>query len=130
VVEFALIMPVFALLVFGALELGRGYYTLHLLTSAAGRAGRMASLPFRTETEVQGAVTDFLSSVGLTNSQTTVIAVIAPDGTERVGGLADALQGDRIRVTVTYSFNVLTGSIIPGFAGAVPLRAQGVYRHE
>lgn len=129
VVEFALVLPIFVLLVFGAIEFGRAYYDLHLLTNAAREGGRRGSLPNQVETDVQGVVGDFLQGVGLSGDWGTTIVVTAPDGTQRAS-LADALEGDLVSVTVGYDFSVLTGSLLPGFSGTVRLNGGCVFRHE
>jgi Flp pilus assembly protein TadG len=130
VVEFALILPVFALLVFAAVEFGRAYYDLHLLTTAAREGARTGSLSGKVESDVQDSVSDFLTGAGLSGSWTTTTAVTQPDGSARAGGLVNAQEADRVAVTVQYSFQVLTGRIIPGFSGTIPLNQQCVYRHE
>jgi Flp pilus assembly protein TadG len=130
VVEFALVLPVFLLLVFGAIEFGRAYYDLHLLTNAAREGARVGSLPDRLESDVQAAVTGFLHDVGLSSGCTTATSVTDPAGAARAGGLVNAVEGDRVRVTVSYSFHVLSGRILPGFTGTVQLRGRCVFRHE
>ena len=129
VVEFALVLPVFVLLVFGAIEFGRAYYDLHLLTNAAREGARRGSLPNQLEADVQDVVQDFLESVGLSGGWSTTIAVTDAGGTPR-SGLSEAQEGDHVSVTVNYSFQVLTGSLLPGFTGTVQLRGRCVFRHE
>lgn len=129
-VEFALVLPVFLLLVFGAIEFGRAYYDLHLLTNAAREGARVGSLPDRLESDVQAAVTGFLQDVGLSSGCTTAASVTDPAGAARAGGLVNAVEGDRVHVTVSYSFHVLSGRILPGFTGTVQLRGRCVFRHE
>jgi len=51
-------------------------------------------------------------------------------GTTRTGGLAAAIEGDRVYVTVNYDFHVLTGRMLPGFTGTVQLHGKCVMRHE
>jgi Flp pilus assembly protein TadG len=129
VVEFALVLPVFILLVFGAIEFGRAYYDLHLLTNAAREGARRGSLPNQLETDVSDAVQDFLESVGLGGSWSTSVTVTDPEGTERAG-LSEAQEGDQVSVTVSYNFQVLTGALLPGFSGTVQLRGRCAFRHE
>ena len=129
VVEFALILPVFVLLVFAALEFGRAYYALHLLTNASREGARTGSLPNTLEADVTTRVSDFLGDVGLGGSWSSTVSVTASDGTTK-SGLADATEGDRVEVAVTYNFTVLCGSILPGFSGTVPLTARCTFRHE
>jgi Flp pilus assembly protein TadG len=130
VVEFALILPLFMLLVFGTLEFGRAYYDVHLLTNAARGGARLGSLPGKVESDVQSSVNSFMNSVGLTNARSTTIVVKDKTGTVRAGGLASAQEGDTVAVTVNYSFTVFAGHLLPGFSGTVTLKGRCTFRHE
>jgi len=130
VVEFALILPVFMLMLFGAIEFGRAYYTLHLLTNAAREGARTGALPEQLESDVSTAVDNFLDNAGLGGSWSSAVVVTDDGGTERAGGMADAVEGDRVHVTVSHDFEVMSGRIIPGFSGTVTLRGRCVFRHE
>lgn len=129
VVEFALVLPLFVMLVFGALEFGRAYYCVHLLTNAAREGARTGSLPGKLESDVEASVDNFLNSAGLSGSWSTTVVVTDPDGTER-SGLSSAQESDSVDVTVSYDFTVLSGSVVPGFSGTVPLSGQCAFRHE
>jgi Flp pilus assembly protein TadG len=130
VVEFALVLPVFMLLVFGAIEFGRAYYSVHLLTTAARKGARVGSLKEQTDATVGAAVDEFLEAASLPGEWTTSVSVLDAGGSPREGGLPAALEGDRVFVTVSYDFDVLTGSLIPGFQGTVQLQQRCVFRHE
>ena len=130
VVEFALVLPLLLLLVLGAIEFGRVLLRLHLLTSASREGARIASLPGNLEADVDTRVQDIREAVGVQSSFNTVVEVRDPDGVLRSGGLADAQQEDRVEVTVTNSFQILTGSIVPGLSGNIPLTSKCVFRHE
>ena len=129
--EFALICPLFLLLVFGSLEFGRAYLRLHMMLNAARDGARAGTLPSSVEADVESAVDERLSQAGFDTSDcSTTVAVYDPAGSPRTGGLAEAQQGDRVEVTVEYDFQVLTGTLIPGFSGIVPLHAVCTFRHE
>ena len=130
VVEFALILPVFVLLVFGAIELGRAYYVKHLLTNAAREGARVGSLPNQLEADVHDRIQEFLTGVGLGGTWGYSVVVKNPAGVLRTGGLVNAIAGDRVTVTITYTFQVLVGTVIPGFTGNVPLNNSCTFRHE
>jgi len=130
VVEFALILPLFMLLLFAAIEFGRAYYELHLLANAAREGSRAGSLLGQLEDDVCARVDSFLTEVGLEGGWTTSIQVRDSTGSPRAGGLAEAVEGDRVFVTVTHNFQVMSGSLIPGFSGILPLRGRCVFRHE
>jgi Flp pilus assembly protein TadG len=128
-VEFALVLPVFALMLFAAIEFGRAYYVLHLLTNASREGARMGALPDKLEADVQTVVNGFLSDTGLSAEETTIVVMDA-SGTERTNGLVDAQPGDHVHVTVGDDFDVLSGTMLPGFSGTVRLRGRCVFRHE
>jgi len=130
VVEFALVLPVFMLLLFGAIEFGRAYYDLHLLTNAAREGARIGVLPSKVENDVTSAVNTFLQNAGLSGTWTTTVAVKDVTGVTRSGGLAAAIEGDRIYVTLNYGFHVMAGRVLPGFTGTVQLHGRCVFRHE
>jgi len=131
VVEFALVLPVFLLLLLGAVEFGRAYLRLHLLTNAAREGAREGSLPGSTDATVTDVVEQFLTNAGMdvTTCNGTII-VTDEGGSTRDGGLPNAQQGDRVQVTVTHDFEVLSGSVIPGFSGTVVLSSSCTFRHE
>lgn len=131
VVEFALVLPLLLLLILGAVEFGRVLLRLHLLTTASREGARVGSLPNKEEADVAGRVQDILETSGIeSGTWLTDVVVRDPDGELRAGGLDDAMQGDRVAVTVTNDFEVLTGSIVPGLSGTVPLHSTCVFRHE
>lgn len=132
IVEFALVLPIFLLLLFGAIEFGRAFFVLHLMANAAREGAREASLPNKTVSDVESAVDGFITGVGLDTSQrTTTIGVIPAGCTEPdETPLADADSGDRVRVSVAYGFQVITGSFIPGLSDPIQLSARCVFRHE
>jgi Flp pilus assembly protein TadG len=131
VVEFALVLPVFLLLLMGAVEFGRAYLRLHLLTNAAREGARTGSLPGSTKDNVEDTVNSFLTGAGMeSGTWTTTITVTDSNGSERSGGLDNAQQGDRVRVEITHNLEVLSGTLIPGWSGSVPLKATCTFRHE
>jgi Flp pilus assembly protein TadG len=129
-VEFALILPLFLLLVFGTLEFGRAYFDMHLITNAAREGARHGSLPGKLEGDVTGGVDSFMTNLGLSGDWDTTVVVTEPDGTIREGGLVNAEEGDTVAVTVAYDFTVFAGSILPGFSGEVTLNGRCAFRRE
>ena len=130
VVEFALVLPLFLLLILAAIEFGRAYFTLHVLNNAARDGCRIAILPGSTADDVDDRIEAFLQKVKLDwESCRAEVVAVDPDGVERAS-LADAQQGDSIEVTVEYDFTIVVGSIIPGFQGTKTLSSACVFRHE
>jgi Flp pilus assembly protein TadG len=73
-VEFALVAPVFFVMVLGIIEIGRACMATELLTEAARRACRQAVLEGTSSSTIQQTATDFLTSVGI-NGETADVYV-------------------------------------------------------
>jgi Flp pilus assembly protein TadG len=130
IVEFALILPIFVLLVFGAVEFGRAFLRKHLMTNAVREGARTASLPDATETQALAVIADRMTAVGLDPADfTTTIEIKDKNGATRAS-LAAAQPGDRVKVRIDHGFEVLVGDIIPGFKDTVSMSAVCTFRHE
>jgi Flp pilus assembly protein TadG len=93
--EFAIVAPLFFLLVFGLVELGRCLMVQHLLTNAARQGCRVAVIEGKTTADVNTTVTNLLSGQGISGATTTV---------QVNGATADAstaVAGDKINVSVS-----------------------------
>lgn len=66
VVEFALVAPIFFLLVFGMIEWGRMVMVQQVLTNASREGARKAVLEGISTADVQTAVNDYLTNAGIT----------------------------------------------------------------
>ena len=107
-VEFALVAPIFILLVFGIIEFGRGMMVQQMITNASREGAREAALPDSTVASVTEKVVSFLadSSINVSSSDVTV----SPDP-EAV------LDNEQITVTVEIPFNQVSwinGSYLDG----------------
>jgi len=125
------VLPVFLLLLLAGVEFGRAYLDLHLLTNAAREGARVGMLPNKVEQDVYDRVDEFLGNAGMrSGSWETTVEVRDREGNLREGGLAEAQEGDRVYVTVSYEFQVLSGTVIPGWDGTIALSSNCVFRHE
>ncbi|MFQ5912356.1 MAG: TadE/TadG family type IV pilus assembly protein [Nitrospinota bacterium] len=118
-VEFALTLPLLLLLLLGVVEFARAYFTYHLITNATREGARIGIITGKSGTDVNNAVQNRLSSGGLTATPT--ITVTGVDG---------ASAGDLTTVAVSYPFQSLSGSFIPGWSGMITLSQTTVMRHE
>jgi Flp pilus assembly protein TadG len=74
VVEFAIVAPVFFLLVFGMIEYGRMVMVQQILTNASREGARYAViLDSNDTTAVQAKVTDYLQSASINGSPTVTV---------------------------------------------------------
>ena len=92
-VEFAMILPLLILLVFGIVQFSLAYNRQQGLHAAAREGARIASLPQTTQTEISDRVTDALDGVPF--SSTPTIAV-----TPNVTKPCDQRSGETVVVQV------------------------------
>lgn len=64
-VEFALVLPIFLLLIFGGLEMGRAVMVKHVLEEAARAGCRVASIQDATKDDVLSVVDQSLKKAGI-----------------------------------------------------------------
>lgn len=114
-VEFALILPMFLLLIFGTIEFSLLLYNKAMLTNAAregARLGIVFKLPQKTPlNEVQAAVTNYCSDHMITFSstnglQTPLVKIIDAAGAERAY-TPSFTSGEYIKVTANYNYTFL-----------------------
>jgi Flp pilus assembly protein TadG len=123
VVEFALVMPILALIVFCILDLGRAFYTVNNLVSAVregARYGAVLADPGSTSGQlaIKNRVRTTFPPFGsdtLTNAQ---IEVVFPE------------TRDLVTVRVTYPFRPLTPIAEPFGLGTWSIVRQATFRWE
>ncbi len=120
-VEFALVLPLFLLLVFAIMEFGRVWMVQQVLTTASRSGARRAILPTTTESQVVDTVNNLCTAASLDLNRVTVTSTNV--GINGTSGLPS-------QVTVTYNHQVLSGSMIPGLSGTIALTSTTSMRHE
>ena len=114
-VETALVLPIFFMIVLGVIEFGRAMMVAQLLTNGAREGARLASMPNATNTDVEDAVLDFVeSAVGVPRDKVTVtITVTAATGNpDPANNLATTSRRDLCNVLVEVPFSDV--DYIPG----------------
>jgi len=120
-VEFAIVAPVFFLLVFGMIEFGRMVMVQQVITNASREGARIAVLDGTTGAEVLTAVENYLAPSNLSGASVTL------DPTEP----STAGYGEAVTVTVSIPFGQVSWLPTPWFiAGDTPLTATTVMRRE
>lgn len=120
VVEFAVVAPVFFLLVFGMIEFGRMVMVQQVITNASREGCRQAILDGSTASEVDTLVDDYLSAANI-NGATVVIDPTEP---------STAAAGDAVTVTVNVDFGQVSWLPLPMFLSETTLSASTVMRRE
>lgn len=90
-VEFAFVLPIFLMVVFGIVEFGRAFMVQQTLINASREGARQAIFPNSTSEKAEDAVIAHLAAAGITVTSEAVN--VSPDP-------ADAQYGDAITVTV------------------------------
>jgi Flp pilus assembly protein TadG len=112
-VEFALVLPIFMLILSGILDFGFALYSRMSVINAA-REGARTAVMINDPTEiVQTAKESAVSAaaqggIGVTTSNVTVTCLqtsVSPTSTAEVpGGCGSAVSGDSVRVKIDYSY--------------------------
>jgi len=122
VAEFALVAPLFVLLLFGLVEFGLAIYSKEVVTYASregARLGVVFSTPRKTSTEIKARVQDYLNKSGF--AETASVNVVGDGGTS-----GNPLS---VRVTYPYNFQVLP-NFVADFLGSINLTANTVMLME
>lgn len=122
-VEFAIVAPVFFLLVFGMIEYGRLVMVQQVLTNATREGARQAVLDGATTSEVKQVVVDYLHSSSISSADSGDVTV-SPDPPSSAG------SGDPVTVSVSLSFNQVSWLPSPMFLGGKTMNAQSIMRRE
>ena len=119
-VEFAVIAPLFFLLVFGMIEYGRMVMVQQVITNASREGARRAVLDGATEATVQTVVDEYLASGSIVGATVTV----TPNPPTNAG------PGDPVTVTVSIPFNEVSWLPSPMYLGGKTLNASTAMRRE
>jgi Flp pilus assembly protein TadG len=119
-VEFAIVAPLFFLLIFGMIEFGRAVMVQQVLTNASREGARIAVLDGTTGTEVHTAVDNYLQRANITGATVTVNP--NPPST--------AVYGAPVTVSVSIPFRQVSWLPSPIFLGGSTLTATTVMRRE
>jgi hypothetical protein len=122
-VEFAIVAPLFFLMVFGMIEFGRAVMVQQVLTNASREGARVAVLDSQTPTasQVVSTVTTYLQNTGISGATVT----INPAEPTTAG------YGAPVTVTVEIPFGNVSWLPSPWFLGTnIHLKASTVMRRE
>ena len=122
--EFALLLPVLLMILFGIIEFGMIMYGREVVTNATregARAGIVKGPPKRTEPQIIAIATTYLTGTGINTANVTF--------TVTGEGLANP---NTLTVTATYLYSFLIPYIptVVGIPNPLTITAQTVMRHE
>jgi Flp pilus assembly protein TadG len=126
-VEFALMLPVFATLLFGVVEFSFGIYNKAVITNAsreAARAGVVYAKPRLTPNQISAVASNYASNMLVTfgTNNPPVITVDQSEGTA---------AGRPLKVTVSYTYSgLMLSSVLSQFTGPFDLTAATTMAYE
>ncbi len=123
IVEFAVVAPVFFLFIFALIDIGRGMMATSILNSAARAGCRTAVLPGKANSDVQTAVSQALSGLGVSGTNT----IIQVNG--KTQDVSKAQAQDVVTVSVTAPVSSVTWLPVTWFVNG-NLRGQFSLQHE
>ena len=119
-VEFAILAPLFFLLIFGMIESGRAIMVQQVLVNASREGSRRAVIEDATVEEVKAVVTDYLAGASVAGTTVTV----SP------GSLSDLGFGDPVTVSVSVPYSSVSWLPSPWFMSGKTLAASSTMRGE
>jgi Flp pilus assembly protein TadG len=119
VTEFAIVAPIFFLMVVGFIEFGRALMVQQVLINAARVGARQASTTGATLSQVETAVEEYAEGVAVPG----VEVAVSPDP----GG---ATPGTTITVTTSVDFDEVSWMSSPWFLGGATLSSSSQMRKE
>jgi len=119
-VEFAVVAPIFFLLVFGMIEIGRAVMVQQIITNASREGARRAVLDGATASEVTSFVNTYLTNASLPSATITY-----PQGNPENAGF-----GAPVEVTVSIPFNQVSWLPSPFYLGGETMVASTIMRRE
>jgi Flp pilus assembly protein TadG len=122
--EFALLLPVFLMILFGIIEFGMIMYGREVVTNAAregARAGIVQGPPKRTAGDITTIANNYLTGTGVNQADVT----FTPTGVGLV-------SPNTLTVTAVYNYNFLIPYIpnVLGVPNPLVITTQAVMRHE
>lgn len=116
-IETALVLPIFILLVFGVFEYGRFSFVRYVMDNAAREGARYAvvNTANKTTAEIQAYVTNRMATQAKQFTAAPTISVYYADATgepDNTKVWTDAAFGQAIGVRITGNYKVLLGAVV------------------
>lgn len=113
IVEYALVLPLLILLLFGIVEFGFLFLTYNTVANAAREGARAGVIPSTSDAEIEAAARNL--ATGLDPAELT-ITIQRP-------------SSNTVRVTTTYTASLLTGPLLGG-SGTITLQSAATMNSE
>lgn len=116
IIEFAVILPILLMVLFGITEFGRAIMVTNVLNTASREGARLAAVSSVSDSlSVRARVVEVLDAANIDAKAITIQFLVSEKSVE---------------VTVTTDFEVLSGGILDPFIGTFELKGKTVMRYE
>jgi Flp pilus assembly pilin Flp len=116
IIEFALLLPILIMVLFGITEFGRAIMVKNVLHTAAREGARLAAVSAVGDSlQVQARVVTVLQAASINDYQIIITTDVA---------------AKTVEVEVTTDFEVLSGGVLDPFMGTFQLKGKTVMRLE
>ncbi len=119
-VEFAIVAPIFFLVVLGIIEFGRMVMVQQVITNAAREGARISVFDSATTAKVNTRVTSYLAAAGISGATVTV----SPNPP------TNAAFGEQVSVRIDIPFTAVSALSTPFMSAATTLTAESIMRRE
>ena len=126
VVEFAVVAPIFIMLVFGMIEFGRAVMVQQVLVNASREGARQAVLDGSSVNEIEDRIDVYLSASGINNEN----IIYSVNGSNVSDPTTESQFGDAVGVEIRVNFNDVSWMPVPQYIGGTVLRASSIMRRE
>jgi hypothetical protein len=113
IIEFALLLPILLMVIFGITEFGRAILVKNVLHTAAREGARLAVVS--DSTSAHGRVLEVLNAGNVVPKEIIILF---------------SIPEKKVEVTITTDFDVLSGGILDPFMGTFELKGKTVMRLE
>jgi Flp pilus assembly protein TadG len=124
-VEFAVVAPVFFLMILGMIEIGRAIMVQQIITNASREGARMAVLPGSTVADVNTRVQEILQASTINGATVTILNAQGAETNPET-----AQYGDVINVTVSVPFSQVSWLPTSKYLAGKNLSASTIMRTE
>ena len=125
-IEFAIVLPIFLLILAGIFDFGMMFRSFEVVTNAAREGARVGVLEGYEAIDIESRIDAYMDAAGLTGPYTVSVATVP------VVTTAGTFTARSVSVNYTYQFTVLAGIGIffGGDYTSIPLQAASVMRTE
>lgn len=127
-VEFAVVCPLFLMLLAGIVEIGQATRVSHMLSTVSRRGARSASMSGVSSSVIATRMKSQLSKMcGLKEQDITVTVAVAGNTN---ADLSAASKGDEIEVTVSVPYSKAGMGVYANLFSTMDLKANCTFEHE